>query len=96
MKKRILSLLLATLLFLSLAACNEQAPNETAANNDPLTKDDVITMVINSSASWPFQEDWKIWDYIEEISGATLDVTAIITDADAKYATMFASPETLP
>ena len=96
MKKRILSLLLATLLFLSLAACNEQAPNETAANNDPLTKDDVITMVINSSASWPFQEDWKIWDYIEEISGATLDVTAIITDADAKYATMFASPDTLP
>ena len=94
--KKIIALTLALIMIASLAACGGNSTDKTLANTDPLTKDDVITMVVLSNASWPFREDWKIWDYIAEGTGSTLDVTAIITDADAKYATMFASPETLP
>ncbi|MBQ9986422.1 MAG: extracellular solute-binding protein, partial [Oscillospiraceae bacterium] len=67
-----------------------------AANNDPLTKEDVITLTTISHASWPYDEDWVIWDYIEEGTGATLDVNAVPdVDYATKWSLMYSSPETL-
>ncbi len=93
--KKIIALVIATVMFFALCSCKDNDSN-FAANNDPLTKEDVITLVTTSHASWPYKEDWKIWDYMEEGSGATLDVTAILTDAGTKYSLMFAAPDTLP
>ncbi len=96
MKKKLASILLATAMVLSLAACGVDSGAGNVANKEPLTKDDVIKMVINSHPSWPYDENWKIWDYIEEGTGATLDIQAIVSDASTKYSVMFASPDTLP
>jgi len=96
MRKKLTALLLVTVMLLSLAACGGESSVGEVANNEPLTKDDVIKMVINSHPSWPYNENWKIWEYIADGSGVTLDVTAIVTDPGTKYSIMFASPDTLP
>ena len=97
--KKFMSLLLAGIMIFSLCACtgNNGQSSNVVADNDPLTKDDVIKIVIGSHASWPYREDWKVWQYIEEGCGATLDITAYPSgEAGTKVNLMFAAPETLP
>ncbi len=96
--KKLIALTLATVMLFALCACGgENGGGSTAANNDPLTKDDVIEVATISHASWPYREDWKIWEYIAEGSGATVNVTAYpAADVSTKYSLMFASPDTLP
>ncbi len=98
MKKRITALLLAGVMMLSLCACGGgQADVTGEAANDPLTKDDVITMLVPSNASWPYREDWKLWEYMSEGSGATLEVSSLpSSDAVTKWSLMFAGRDTLP
>ncbi len=97
MKKRILALALAAVLALSLAACTKTQTGGTAANADPLTKDDVIKVVLISHPSWPYQDNWKVMEYIRENVGATVEVNAIpSSDVATKYSTMFADPSSLP
>ena len=95
--KRLTAFILATIMLLTLCACTGGKTSGEVANKDPLTRDDVIQVVIASHASWPYREDWKVWEYIEEGCGATLDVIAYpASDAGTKTNLMFASPETLP
>ncbi len=97
MKKRILALVLAAVMALSLAACTKAPTGGTAANADPLTSDDVIKVVLMSHPSWPYQDNWKVVEYIRESVGATVDITAIPNlDVATKYSTMFADPASLP
>ena len=98
MKKRLLAMVLAAVLVLSLAACNANPKDGgKVANTDPLTRDDVIQIVIGSHPSWPYREDWKVWEYIEEGCGATVEVTAFpSSEAGTKVNLMFAAPDTLP
>lgn len=96
MKKRLFALLLATAMILSLAACTAGGGGGTASA-DPLTKDDVIKITVLSHASWPYNPDWVVWDYIEEAVGATLDVNAVPSaDKATKYPLMFASRDIMP
>ena len=95
--KKITALLLATVMIFSLCACGRENKVGELATADPLTKEDVVQIVIGSHASWPYREDWKVWEYIEEGCGATLDVIAYpSTDAGTKINLMFAAPDTLP
>ena len=100
MKKRILALLLATILVLSLVACRRGGKGEVdkiVSDNDPLTKDDVIEVALISHSSWPYQDSWKVMSYIRENIGATLEINAIPSaEVGTKYSIMFADPETLP
>ena len=94
MYKKITALALAAVMLLALCACGGNTQTGGNATSAPLTKDDVIQVNIPSHVSWPYQEDWKVWDYIEEGCGATLEITAIpSSDATSKYPLMFASPE---
>ena len=102
MKKKILALLLATLMLLSLVACmgggrDRGGIEKIESDTDPLTKDDVVKVVIYSHPSWPYQDSWKVMDYIREGVGATLEINAIPnSEIYTKYSVMFADPETLP
>lgn len=97
MKKRLLALLLAGLMLFALAACTGNGGGGGEVSAAPLTKDDVIKITILSHASWPYDEDWKVWDYIKEGTGATLDVNAVpSSDAKTKYPLMFASRDIMP
>jgi len=96
MMKRLVALLLAAVMMLALSACTGGQAGGGAANTDPLTKDDVIDITITSHPSWPYLEDWKVWEYIEEGTGVTLNVTCFPgTDAGTKYPLMFAARDTL-
>lgn len=98
--KKILSIILAVVMFASLAACGGGTGKTVLSGEGatiPLTKHDVINFMVESSASWPVREDWKIWEYMAEGSGATLNLIAIpATDASTKYPIMFAAREELP
>ena len=104
MKKRIIALLLVTVLAFSLAACPKGGRRGTSDKidsnvdpNAPLTKDDVIEVVFYSHASWPYQDSWKVMKYVRENIGATLEVNAVpSSEMSTKYSIMFADPETLP
>ncbi|MBQ9984875.1 MAG: hypothetical protein IJP38_01025, partial [Oscillospiraceae bacterium] len=93
--KKITALILVGIMIFALCACggNTGSSNDKATD-DPLTKDDVITMTVLSHSSWPYREDWKAWDYIREGTGATIEVNAIpSTDYGSKVPLMFADPE---
>ena len=96
--KKLTALILACVMLFALCACGgDSAMLSGEASNEPLTKDDVISLVVPSNASWPFREDWKLWEYMSEGSGATLDVTPLpSTDAVTKWSLMFAGRDTLP
>ena len=99
--KKFTALLLMFVMLLSLAACGGGGGGSTVLDgqdpNEPLTKDDVITMMIPSSPSWPVRDDWKLYEYMADGSGATLDIISVPTsDAGTKYSIMFAAREELP
>ena len=94
--KRFLAFSLAIIMLFALCACTGGGNGGKIATNDPLTKDDVIDITITSHPSWPYLEDWKVWEYIEEGTGVTLNVTCFPgTDAGTKYPLMFAARDTL-
>ena len=95
--KKLIALTLATVMLLALCACGGEKKTTGMANAEPLTKEDVIEIVVSSHNSWPYREDWKVWEYIEESCGATLDITALSSaESSTKTAVMFAAPELLP
>ena len=101
MKKRLLALLLAPVLTFTLVACpsgrGRGDVEKIESDTDPLTKDDVVKVVFYSHASWPYQDSWKVMDYIRENVGATLEINPIPnSELNTKYSVMFADPETLP
>lgn len=97
--KKITAIILATVMILTLCACagEKNGVSVIEGDHDPLTKEDVIKICTRSHASWPYQEDWKVWQYIEEGCGATLDILAIPEgDYGTKLTLMFTDAKTVP
>ena len=97
--KKLTALILAGIMLLALCACGSGGTTvlDGADANEPLTKDDVIRFMVESAASWPVRDDWKVWEYMEEGSGATLDIISVPqADAGTKYPLLFAAREELP
>ncbi len=97
--KKLTALILALVMMFALCACGGGGRTVLSGEGAdvPLTKEDVLSFMVPSSASWPVREDWKIWEYMSEGSGATLDIIAIpASDAATKYPLMFAAREELP
>ncbi|MBD2847113.1 extracellular solute-binding protein [Paenibacillus sp. IB182496] len=46
---------------------------ENAGSGEPL-KEQTFTFLNYSNPSWPYNEDWPVWDFIKENTGVTLDV----------------------
>ena len=103
MKKRIFALLTATAMILSLAACAAGNKENDSENNTAFTGGSVfsepttVQMLVASHITWPYNENWAIWDIIEKKTGATLDITAIpSSDVAQKLPLMMSNPEELP
>ncbi len=90
MKKRIIALVLAAVMVLALCACG-------TGSNAGTGEKALVKVTIPSHVSWPYQENWKVWEYIREGTGMDLEVTSLPgSDAATKLSLMFSSPELLP
>ncbi len=89
--KRIIALSLALVLVLALAACNGNGDKQQEISDAP------VSIAIASHVSWPYEDDWKVWQYFKEASGFNLDISAYPgSDFATKTNLMFAAPDTLP
>ena len=100
--KRIIAMALAGAMALSFAACTSGGDDvQTDAAEIPEGKvfapGTEIAMAISSHASWSYNENWKVWQYIKEATGATLNISAIPSgDLATKLPLMMATPDELP
>lgn len=92
MFKRVVALAVATALLLSLAACVPGSDDVTSADEI-----ESLTAIIGSHVSWPYNENWPVWNYLKEVTGIDLEITAIPgEDFATKIPLMMASPESFP
>ncbi len=101
--RRLLAFLSAAAMALSLTACagGNGGSGDTQAGDIPegkiFAEGTEISITIASHASWPYNQDWKIWQYFQEETGAKLNVTAIPSaDYSTKLPLMMANSEELP
>lgn len=101
--KRAIAFTIAATVSLSITACtsktdtNSIAGNSTSGEEKLFNKPTEISIVIGSHPSWPYQKDWKMWQYFSEGTGAKLNVHAIpSTDYLTKVSLMMSSPDSLP
>jgi len=97
---RILALTMAVVMLFALGACSnggDATKNGTGADGEVFGANDNLDIIIGSHVSWPYNENWVIWDYIREAVGGNINVAAIPTsDWDTKLALMMANPADLP
>lgn len=105
MKKKCLSLILAAVLYLGMAAGCKSGDKSSAASSGtqiadtasqdsgPLFSKPVnISMMIRSNPSWPFQKDWYVKKLIKDEANVDLEVTAVPEEGyQSKANVMFAS-----
>ena len=104
MKKvlRICAGVLAGALLLSAVGCKPKDDGKTAkpqsgAEGRLFSEPVSFDVAVGSHASWPYNENWAIWKYFQEATGATFHVQAIPSaDLETKLPLMMASPDTLP
>ena len=99
--KRGLALALALVMVVALAAC---APKDPVQEEHPIYEGDTVLapdaelrITIPSHASWPYDANWKYWQYFKEAVGGKVSINAIVA---SEYATkvnlMMATPDELP
>lgn len=99
--QRLAALGAAVCLLMGAAGCQKNSKsNDTtdhSGDGKPFTNATDISIVISSNSSWPYNENWKVWQYFREASGANLQVTAIPnSDINTKINLMMANSSTLP
>lgn len=89
MKRYVVLVLVFVLTLSMMAGCaqsgakqNENSANSTQSQNQEETKQKgsptVLSMMIESHASWPYNPDWYVFDLIEEELNIKFDVTTVI------------------
>lgn len=59
-------------------------------------KDVELTVLIGSHASYPYDENWKIWQYVKEEMGGKITIDVITDSWDTKISLLMASRDQLP
>lgn len=98
---RIAALALTGVMALSFAACGETETNPSASASGKggkvFSEPTSVKVFISSNASYPYDEEWALWKYFSEATGAQFEIQAVPnTDVATKINLMMSSPETLP
>lgn len=101
---RFLSIIASLALALSISACTSENADDNVSDNTAVSTGEALfdssvelDITIGSFVSWPYDENWKMWQYFREAVGGKLNVTAIPnTDFGTKLSLMMASPDKLP
>lgn len=79
------------------AAVKAEQSTAPDPNAKVFSKPTKISIMANSHPSWPYNPDWKIWQYVKEATGAELDIQVV---PSTEYATrvnlIIASRDQLP
>ena len=100
--KRLIALILAGIMLFALAACTGGISKTEGVSYDipegkQIPDDAVLDIMTSSHPSWPYNENWKVWQYIKEAVGGTINVTAVPeTDFATKFSLVMAAPDQLP
>ena len=99
--KRISAMLVLVMMVGSMAACgpksNEGSGGTASGDGKLFAEPTEISIAMSSDPTWPNRDDWKLWQYMHEATGATFQVQAIPTeDFFTKVSLMMSSPDTLP
>lgn len=100
--KKSISFVLAMVMMLALCACGGGTASLDGVSYDipdgkQVPDDAVIDVTIASHESWPYDEDWKVWQYIQEEIGGTINVNAVpASDFGTKFTLTMAAPDNLP
>ncbi len=102
--KRILALLAAVAMMLSLAACapkdavqGDSTGDQAAADGTLFDNAPTIKLMVTSATSWPYNENWPMWKLFREKTGANLEVTAVPdVDFGTKVSLLMANSEEFP
>lgn len=100
--KKLIAFILAATMLLTLAACGGGGNAGSEVSNDipegkQIPDDAVLDVVITSHPSNPYQENWKVWEYIKDAIGGTVNITAIPeADFGTKFPLIMASTDELP
>lgn len=88
----------ATLFAVSGCAPETNSGNTAGENSGALfTEPTELDLVISSHVSWPYNENWDMWRYVKEATGATLNITAIPgSDISTKLSLMMSNASALP
>ncbi len=100
--KKLIAITLATLMLLALCACGGTGIHSGEVSYDipegkQIPDDAVLNVMTVSHPSWPYEEDWKVWQYIKENVGGTINVTAVPeADFGTKFTLVMAAPDKMP
>lgn len=80
------------------AAPTTAGPTESQAQpSGPVFSDDVeLRIIVGSHASYPYDENWKIWQYVKEALGGKIIIEPIMDSWDTKISLLMASRDQLP
>ncbi len=92
MKKKLISMLLLSTLVLSMTGCSSSgktadkpATEPVDVNMEEVSNDATITMLYSDNATYPYKEDWLVWDIFKEYAGVTIDPQVVPeSDFDTK------------
>ncbi|MEG2570257.1 MAG: extracellular solute-binding protein [Clostridia bacterium] len=97
---RAVSGILALARGISLASCGAgggQTAKEHSGDGKVFEKPTTIKIAMSSDPTWPNNENWKLWQYMKEETGANFEVQAIPVDEfGTKVSLMMAAKDTLP
>lgn len=111
MLRKMVVLFVVLSMIVSLAACvpaekegGEATEKETSAEQEGgkeiqgtvLDKDAKLSIMLGSHPSWPFQEDWKVVQYIKEAMGGQIEYIAIPYEEYSTKVTLAISSQELP
>ncbi|MBQ8004050.1 MAG: extracellular solute-binding protein, partial [Oscillospiraceae bacterium] len=101
--KKLLAIILTAIMLFALCACRDNGSTISGdvsydiPEGKQLPDDAVLNITVGSHSSWPYDENWKIWEYIREAMGGTLNYNAIPgSDFATKFPLIMASPESFP
>jgi len=101
--KRILALGLAVIMLFALCACSGNGDNTKGdvsydiPEGKAIPDDAVLDIMVTSHPSWPYQENWKVWQYIKESVGGKINVVAIPeSEFSTKFTLVMTAPEQMP
>ena len=85
---------------LSIASCKPSAPDGgtsgVSGEGKLFTEPTVISIMLQSHPSWPFDGNWAVWRYIREATGADFDIAAVPnTEYSTKLSIMMASRDNM-